>query len=114
MPPQEHAALLVILNGETPVFAYADVCAATGLGEDGLPWLDDLYLDVRATLNADWTPGVPEIIDADELDAALYSGEIAPEQHALAWATARDLAGQMARNTHPLLEAVRSFVSPAS
>ena len=92
VPPQEHATLLVILNGETPVFAYADVCAATGLGEDGVPWLDDLYLDVRALLNADWTPGMPEIIDADELDAALRVRDITPEQHALAWATAREVA----------------------
>ncbi|GGM35975.1 hypothetical protein GCM10008956_10730 [Deinococcus arenae] len=69
---------------------------------------------MRATLNANWTPGVPEIIDADELDAALHSGEITPEQYALAWVTARDVAGQMARNTHPLLESVRSFVSPLS
>ncbi|ALW88541.1 DUF402 domain-containing protein [Deinococcus actinosclerus] len=114
MPTQGYAALLVILTGETPLFAYADVCAATGIGEDGMPWLDDLYLDVRATLNVDWTPGVPEIIDADELDAALHSGQITLEQHALAWVTARDVAGQCARNTHPLLEAVRSFVSPAS
>lgn len=111
VPTRGHAALLVILNGETPVFAYADVCAATGLGEDGIPWLDDLYLDVRATLSADWTPGVPEIIDGDELDAALQSGEMTPEQHALAWATARDLAGQIARNEHLLLEAIRAFVT---
>ncbi|GGB72362.1 hypothetical protein GCM10008019_30680 [Deinococcus soli (ex Cha et al. 2016)] len=114
VPPQGHAALLVILNGETPVFAYADVCAATGLGEDGIPWLDDLYLDVRATLSADWTPGVPEIIDADELDTALHSGEITPEQHALAWATAREVEHQLARNTFPLLPAIQAFVSPAS
>ncbi len=114
VPTQGHAALLVILNGETPVFAYADVCAATGLGEDGIPWLDDLYLDVRATLNADWTPGVPEIIDADELDAALQSGEITPEQHALAWATARDVEYHLAHHTFPLLPAIQTFVSPAS
>lgn len=111
VPTQGHATLLVILNGETPVFAYADVCAATGIGEDGMPWLDDLYLDVRATLSADWTPGVPEIIDADELDAALHSKEITPEQHALAWATAREVARQVARNEHPLLEAIRAFVT---
>lgn len=114
MPTQGHAALLVILNGETPVFAYAAVCAATGLGEDGLPWLDDLYLDVRATLNADWVPGVPEIIDADELEAALHSDEITPEQHALAWATAREVEHQLAHNTFPLLQAIQAFVSPAS
>lgn len=95
VPTQGHAALLVILNGETPVFASADVCAATGLGADGLPWLNDLYLDVRATLNADWVPGVPEIINADELDAALHSGEITPEHHAMAWATARDVSSKL-------------------
>ena len=79
-----------------------------------MPWLIDLYLDVRATLEPDWTPGMPEIIDADELDAALNSGDITPEQHALAWVTARDMAAQLARNSHPLLQAVRAFVSPAS
>lgn len=110
IPPQEHAALLVILNGETPVFAYADVCAATGLGEDGMPWLDDLYLDVRALLNADWTPGMPEIIDVDELDDALHGGEITPEQHALAWVTAREVAAQLTCHANPLLRAVRAFV----
>ncbi|GGM35977.1 hypothetical protein GCM10008956_10740 [Deinococcus arenae] len=30
VPTQGHGALLVILTGETPVFADADVCAATG------------------------------------------------------------------------------------
>lgn len=110
VPTQGHAALLVILNGETPVFAYADVCAATGLGEDGLPWLDDLYLDVRAPLSADWTPGVPEIIDADELDAALHSREITPEQHALAWATARDISDRLKHGDFSLLHAVRRAI----
>ncbi|GGS14256.1 hypothetical protein GCM10008961_01870 [Deinococcus knuensis] len=110
VPTRGHAALLVILNRETPVFAYADVCAATGLGEDGVPWLDDLYLDVRALLNADWTPGLPEIIDVDELDDALHGGEITLEQHALAWVTAREVAAQLTCHANPLLRAVRAFV----
>ncbi|GAA5435901.1 DUF402 domain-containing protein [Deinococcus aquaticus] len=92
------------------MFAYADVCAATGLGEDGMPWLDDLYLDVRALLNADWMPGVPEIIDADELDAALRGGDITGQQHALARATAREVAAQLTCNANPLLHAVQAFV----
>ncbi|GGK90764.1 DUF402 domain-containing protein [Deinococcus radiotolerans] len=114
VPTQRYAALLVILYGEAPVFAYADVCAATGLDEDGLPGLDDLYLDVRATLDPEWRPGVPEIIDTDELDAALHSGEITPDQHALAWATAREVEHELVHNTFPLLQAIQAFVSPVS
>jgi uncharacterized protein len=58
---------------------YIDVCRGTGK-EDGVPWMDDLYLDLVLL-----PTGEREILDADELDDAMESGIIDKDVYDQAW-----------------------------
>ena len=62
---------------------YIDMIAGQGVDPDGMPWFDDLYLDVLV-----WPDGDVTVDDRDELDAALAGGEITAALHALALDTA--------------------------
>jgi uncharacterized protein len=65
-------------DGE-PVQEYIDLVAEQGVGEDGIPWYDDLYLDIT------WIPeGTPLLLDQEELEAAHAIGAITEEQYELA------------------------------
>lgn len=66
---------------------YIDICAGHGIDQAGRPWHDDLYLDLVADGR-----GAVEIIDGDDLTAALIAGEIGAAEYALAWREARRLA----------------------
>ncbi|MEZ4711474.1 MAG: DUF402 domain-containing protein [Caldilineaceae bacterium] len=60
---------------------YIDICAQTGVNAHGIPWFDDLYLDVIVSPD-----GKVGVYDADELDEALATDLITPAQYELAWA----------------------------
>ena len=59
---------------------YVDVCKQHGIDENGIPWYDDLYLDIALLPS-----GEIALLDADELDRALQQGLISQEDHDLAW-----------------------------
>ena len=76
-----------------PLVWYIDMIAAQGVDADGVPWFDDLYLDLIV-----WPDGDRTVDDRDELDAALARGEIAAAQHARALETvARLRSGPLGR-----------------
>lgn len=76
---------------------YIDICIQHGVDEAGVPWWDDLFLDVISFPN-----GGCQIIDGEELDAALQSGAIDETQHRLAWAEATKLVKLIEENNFPL------------
>lgn len=78
---------------------YIDIVLEHGVTEAGIPWFDDLYLDV-----VHLPTGELEIIDGDDLDEALANNRISPEQHALAWDVANKLKGQIEAGAFPLLD----------
>lgn len=80
---------------------YLDVISAMGVDEAGYPWYDDLYLDVVATPD-----GWVEIIDGDDLDAALNNGAIDQPLHDQAWRTANRLASELSRGEFALNQRV--------
>lgn len=51
---------------------YVDVHGGEGVGEDGLPWTDDLYLDVigHPGKAEPWRVDATQVIDGDELEEA--------------------------------------------
>jgi len=78
---------------------YIDICADQGVTADGIPWLDDLYLDIvvlpsRATV----------LLDADELEAALKAGTITETQYDLAWREADTLLRDIKRGSKSILD----------
>ncbi|GMA64688.1 DUF402 domain-containing protein [Alicyclobacillus fastidiosus] len=58
---------------------YIDICENICLDERGIPSFDDLFLDLRVTPDGDC-----ELLDEDELEAALASGVISQRQYDVA------------------------------
>lgn len=63
-----------------PVQEYIDLVVEHGVDDAGIPWYDDLYLDIT------WIPegDGPLLLDQEELEAAHAIGAITPEQYDLA------------------------------
>lgn len=62
-----------------PVQDYIDLVAEHGIDDAGIPWYDDLYLDLA------WIPdGSPLLLDQDELQAAHAIGAVTQEHYDLA------------------------------
>ncbi len=77
-----------------PVHWYIDVTASWGIDSSGFPYFDDLYLDVIALPN-----GQAEVIDQDELEAALAFGVINRAQYSFAWREAKAVAAAIRSQT---------------
>jgi predicted RNA-binding protein associated with RNAse of E/G family len=93
-----HVLLTVFDATGQPVLWYFDVVAGHGLDERGVPWFDDLYLDLTLLPS-----GRIDLLDADELDRALARGLVTPEQHAEAHAEAARLRHTLVAGDLPLL-----------
>ena len=93
-PGDEHFALTTMFDVAVEVVEwYFDIVRRHGLDQRGIPWYDDLYLDVIATPD-----GNIDLLDADELDEALRLGKVTREEHALAWREARRLVSLLEAN----------------
>lgn len=70
---------------------YIDMIASQGIDEDGVPYFDDLYLDLVV-----YPDGTILEDDRDELEEALAQGDITEEQFTLADTTCRMLKEKLA------------------
>jgi uncharacterized protein len=77
---------------------YIDICEAHGIDERGVPWFDDLYLDIVVSPSGRYW-----LLDEDELDAALETEQVSRDTYDLAHAEARRLLDAIAAHTWPLL-----------
>ncbi|HVU65863.1 MAG TPA: DUF402 domain-containing protein [Ktedonobacteraceae bacterium] len=59
---------------------YIDIVARTGVDERGVPWYEDLYLDIVVS-----PAGETLLLDVAELDDALRQGEVTPAHYDFAW-----------------------------
>ena len=76
---------------------YIDMIAGQGVDQDGVPWFDDLYLDL--IVHPD---GAMIVDDRDELDHALRQGDITEAQHRQAIETCEMLQKGLKTGTRPL------------
>lgn len=72
---------------------YFDITYKNGIGEDGIPYYDDLFLDVVIL-----PPLEIHLLDKDELDEALHNKEISEEQYKLACNVADKLMKDISTN----------------
>lgn len=77
---------------------YIDICWQHGVDENGIPWWDDLFLDVIV-----FPGGEFEIVDGEDLDAAMQNGIVDEAQHQQAWSVATSLIQMIERNEFELL-----------
>ncbi len=107
-------AALTVMLGATgqPVQFYADIHGGEGVDEGGLPWHDDLYLDVVGVSEPDapWTVTATQIIDAEDLEDAVAAGQVTPELAAQTWDHARQVEAQLRAGNYPPVEVLRRYV----
>lgn len=104
-------ALTIMLNASgQPEQLYVDVHAGEGVGEDGLPWTDDLYLDVVADWQPGWRVSEVHIIDADDLEEAVRDGQVKPELAEAAWAQARKVEEELRAGQYGPVEVLRRYL----
>ena len=81
---------------------YIDMIAKQGIDIDGVPYFDDLYLDLVVYPN-----GTIVVDDMDELEDALAKGDITQEQYNLAIETSNRLQRGMLSNISSFIEYTR-------
>ncbi|WP_135227710.1 DUF402 domain-containing protein [Deinococcus fonticola] len=112
---QQHSVILVLDAANVPLQVYVDITQGNRLDPDGVPAIDDVFLDVLAwvelTSDGKWRLGEPEIVDQHELDEALAAGLLSPNQHAAAWAEARRVVDMLSTGRFPALEIIRSYLT---
>jgi uncharacterized protein len=81
---------------------YFDICECHDVDDNGIPYWDDLYLDVIGSPN-----NIFEILDQDELANALEQKHISLEQYELAVREADTLLRQLNTEKFKLLEVAK-------
>lgn len=77
---------------------YIDVIGRMGLDEQGVPWWEDLYLDIVVS-----PEGKTLLLDVDELDEALRRGVVTQSEYDSAWREASTLLSALEEDLFPLL-----------
>jgi predicted RNA-binding protein associated with RNAse of E/G family len=85
---------------------YIDVVKAHDRDAAGLPWYDDLYLDIVILPD-----GTRHLLDADELDEALAAGTITQDDWALAWDEANRLLAALDSGPLPAMAACAAHLA---
>lgn len=99
-PKGSHHAVTTMIDSTGAVIQwYIDICASHGVSADGIPWFEDLYLDIVVLPSREAI-----LLDADELDAALLEGKITKAHYEMAWEEAHALLHGIANGTMPLLD----------
>ena len=87
LPEDDFYCITVMMNEKEQIqVCYIDMFETQGYDEDGVPWINDLYLDLVV-----YPDGVVAEDDRDELEAALLGGDISKAQFALAVNTCEKL-----------------------
>lgn len=102
LPKEDYYCITAMLNEREEVLVwYIDMIAGQGV-EDGVPWFDDLYLDLVV-----YPDGTIKVDDLDELEEALEKKEITDGQFHLAVETAKRLQEGLLSDVGKLLEFTR-------
>ena len=85
-PENSNVAMTVAFNHENKILNwYFDIINEVGIENDN-PYFEDLYLDVTLT-----PKNKMELLDEEELEEALKTGDITKEQYDMAYKTAKEL-----------------------
>lgn len=109
-------ALTVLLDASgQPLELYIDIHQGGGVDAGtGLPWIDDLYLDVAGLFGPDWQPRHLLLLDEDELAVAVAEGAVSEAQASATHAQAQQVMTALVANAYPPLRAVRAWLAQAA
>ncbi|WP_409296719.1 DUF402 domain-containing protein [Peribacillus sp. SCS-26] len=107
-PEGEQYTITAVVNTEGQIIQwYIDVCWQHGVCENGIPWYDDLYLDLVILPTGEYY-----ILDEDELQEALELRRITQEQFDSAYKTLSKLITMHENDSFPLLETCENYKLP--
>lgn len=99
LPQNDYYCITAMMNEKNDILLwYIDMIAAQGIDVDGIPYIDDLYLDLVV-----YPDGTIVVDDMDELKDALGKNDITNEQFELAMDTS-------VRLKEGLLSNIESFI----
>lgn len=105
LPADESYAVLTVFDDKGSIVQwYIDICKQQGVTEEGIPWFDDLYLDVIA-----FPTGEVWLKDADELEEALQTGDITQSEYEFAWREAKRIMNEIANGSFHILHLSEPF-----
>ena len=107
LPEEGHYCIVAMLDRRGRlVLWYIDMIDGQGTDADGVPWFDDLYLDLVVKPD-----GFIHEDDRDELDKALCAGDITLAQHRMAIDTADMLRAGLLRDLPALICLTRTVLA---
>ena len=87
LPQDDFYCITAMMNSNNDILLwYIDMIAGQGIDTDGVPYFDDLYLDLVV-----YPDGTIKVDDMDELEEALSQGDITEDQFNLAISTSNKL-----------------------
>lgn len=99
-PKGEHFIVTAMFDDHGDIVEwYIDVCKTQGITDQGVPWFDDLYLDIVVLKNRETF-----LLDEDELDEALTKGLITVKDYDLATETAERLLHAIKNQRFPYFD----------
>ncbi|MBH9964905.1 DUF402 domain-containing protein [[Bacillus] enclensis] len=102
-PQERNHAVTTVFDSEGQVVQwYIDITLRNGV-ESGIPWMDDLFLDLVILHSGDLL-----VLDEDELEDALSTGTIDQSQYDLAWGEANRLKELIRRGSFDLISLSRA------
>lgn len=103
LPQEDWYCITAMMDeNEKVLLWYIDMIAKQGIDVDGVPYFDDLYLDLVV-----WPDGTIIVDDMDELEEALSKKDIIQEQFNLAIKTSHRLQQGMLSNISSFTEYTR-------
>lgn len=100
LPQNDFYCITAMLNKENHILLwYIDMIANQGIDPDGIPYFDDLYLDLVVYPN-----GTIKVDDMDELEEALAVNDITQEQFNLAIRTSNKLKAGLLSDVERFIE----------
>lgn len=85
---------------------FFDIAENSSITDDGIPYIDDLYLDIILS-----PTGELKLVDEDELQAALDNKDISKKQFDLAYAVANKLIDDLNGNLTKLTDFTNKYYS---
>ena len=94
LPRNDFYCITAMMNADNEILLwYIDMIVAQGIDADGVPYFDDLYLDLVV-----YPDGTIIVDDMDELETALETKDITQAQFNLAISTSNDLKTGLLNN----------------
>lgn len=100
-----HALTTMFDNKHEVIQWYFDICKGNKLSDQGMPYYDDLFLDVVVLPS-----GEILLLDEDELTDALKNSEISKEEYDLAYYEAEKLINDIKNDKCSLLKQTRGYL----